>query len=265
MATSFARKMEERAGEIATLMESESRVDDGVPDWHREVNGRSNVKPFYSPIANLSADSCRVVFIADNPGGNPRNPDATTGPEYERFLNAPLGEYNAFIHEKWGRHAEGQAPMQHAVQHVFQVVFGAANWYRALTRSVCLNVCPLRTQKVNHVPCAVWVRCEAWSNRILDVVKPELILCCGNSDDYQGAIGKSPWASLRRRIDFGGNSVEQWSQDGVILKHGKFNAGSLRGVSVVGMRHLSTQKYVRATIDLLRGHLTDIEVPELIS
>lgn len=257
--------MEEKAGEIALLMESESRADDRVPDWQRMVNGRSNVKPFYSPIANLNANICRVVFIADNPGGRPSNPDGTTGHDYERFLEAPFGEYNAFIHEKWGQHAEGNAPMQLAVQQVFQVVFGAANWYRALMQSVCLNVCPLRTRGTNHIPCSVWVRCEAWSNRILDVMKPELILCCGNSDDYQGAIGKSPWASLRRRIEFDDYSVEQWSRGGVSLKHGKFNAGPLRGVSVVGMRHLSAERYVQTTIDLLREHLIDTDIPKLTS
>ena len=261
MTTSFARKMERKAHDIAGLMESASRADERVPIWQREVNGRSNVKPFYSPLANLNKDSCRVVLIADNPGGNPSNPDDTTGPEYTRFLNAPLGEYNAFTNEKWSVYEEGMAPMQVAVQQVFQVLFGAARWYKELLNSVSFNVCPLRTRKTDDIPCAVWVRCEAWSNRILDVLEPELILCCGNSDDYKGNMGKSPWGMLRRRLDFDEESVQERQRNDIKLKLGMFSTGPLRGASVVGMWHLSSQKTVKTTIDLLRDNLPDLGVP----
>ena len=261
MTTSFARRMERKAHDIAELMESVTRADDRVPIWNREVNGRSNVKPFYSPLANLNKDSCRVVLIGDNPGGNPKPPDDTTGPRYEQFLEMPRGEYNAFVHEKWGQHKEGMAPMQLAVQQVFQVLFGAARWYKELLNSVSFNVCPLRTRKTDDIPCAVWVRCEAWPNRILDVLEPELILCCGNSDDYKGNIGNSPWAMMRRRLDFDEDSVDGWTSKGISLKRGRFDTGPLRGASVVGMRHLSSQKTVKTTIDLLRDNLPDIGVP----
>ena len=262
MATSFARKMERKARDIAELMESASRADDRVPIWQREVNGRSNVKPFYSPLANLNKDSCRVVLIGDNPGGKPKYPDDTTGTGYEQFLEKPRGEYNAFVHEKWGQHKEGMAPMQLAVKQVFQVLFGAAVWHKQLLRSASFNVCPLRTLKTDHIPCSVWVQCEAWSNRILDVLEPELILCCGNADDYKGNIGTSPWAMLRRRLDFDEDSVERWNPKGISLKYGKFDTGPLRGASVVGMRHLSKEETVQTTIRLLREHLADMDIPK---
>ena len=261
MATSFARNMERKAHDIAKLMESASRVDDRVPIWQREVNGRSNVKPFYSPLANLNKDSCRVVLIGDNPGGKPKYPDDTTGTGYEQFLEKPRGEYNAFVHEKWGQHKEGMAPMQLAVKQVFQVLFGAAVWYKQLLRSASFNVCPLRTLKTDHIPCSVWIRYEAWSNRILDVLEPELVLCCGNSDDYKGNVGKSPWAMLRRRLDFDEDSVQERQRNGIKLKLGTFSTGPLRGASVVGMWHLSSQTTVKTTIDLLRDNLPDLGVP----
>ena len=256
----FTDRMEAEAEQLAKLMVSESRKCGTVPDWNSEVNCRRNIKPFYSPYANFDPQACRVVFIGDNPGGNPSAPDDTTGTRYRNFLNSNHGGYNAFLHETWPGYRCGGAPMQLAVQWVFGALFGNGG-PEELLKSASFNVCPLRTSKTRHIPCAVWEASETWCNSALDCLKPELIICCGFSDDYLGAIGKSPWAAMKRRPNFKVKSRRDWKKGQVGLKYGEFTGGTLCGTSVIGMYHLSKSETVDSTVKLIETYRERMRIP----
>ena len=264
--TDFAKKMHREAEDIASEMETESRRCRSVPIWNARVpagdgSDRTNVKPFYSPYANFDPETCKVVFIGDNPGGNPKYSDTTTGDDYDAFLDRGLGGYSAFLDERWGKE-KGKAPMQDAVQRVFRTLFPGKLWREQLLRAASFNVCPLRTQKASHVPCTVWTRSEQWCNKILDRVKPKLIICCGNGDDFKGNVAKSPWAAMKRNKGFDQGSIKKWKRNDVWLKYGEFNTGRLAGASVIGLRHLSYDEYVPTTIRLLEKHRHEMKLPK---
>lgn len=269
--TDFAKKMRCEAEDIASEMETESVRCRSVPDWSAKVTAwdgseRSNVKPFYSPYANFYPEACKVVFIGDNPGGDPKVSDTTTGEDYDAFLNEGVGGYSAFLHEGWGDNEIGQAPMQLAVQSVFRILFGEDRSREQLLHAASFNVCPLRTEFTCHIPCGVWARSEQWCNEILDHLEPDLIICCGYSDDYEGDLAKSPWAMLKRRRRSGFKELRKatWKIGKVRLKYGKLTTGCLADTSVIGLWHLSKPKPLQDTIKLLNRHRHELTLPESV-
>ena len=263
--TDFAKNMRREANDIAALMVKKSRSCPCVPNWSVEPDGfeGGNVKPFYSPYANFNPVECQVVFIGINPAGNPRKPDATTGPNYLANLNKPRGKYNAYLDETWeSAKVPGEAGLQRGVQKVFQALYPADVWEQQLRNAASLNVCPLRTRDSSHIPCDVWIQSERWCNGILGYLKPKLIICCGHSDNYEGALAKSPWAMLKRQGTFEVLSDQSWKLSGVSLKYGKLKTGSFGWTFVVGLQHLSTQAKVPATIKLLKRHRREMNFPQ---
>lgn len=164
--------LEFRAKEIGDLMESECR------GWRSEVNGRSNIKPWYSPTW-MFEQRIRRVFVGAVVGGEPPDPDDTTilrGWEQERGAPTP---FNALLDESWEGEIKGNAKLQKASQRVFRIIFGAAAWQSELRKTACFNVCPVRAGHTELIPDAVWGNSVKWFRMVLDRLRPTEIIMDG--------------------------------------------------------------------------------------
>ena len=183
MVTRPANGFEAGARKIGELMERESH------GWKAEVNDRSNIKTWYSPVWMFEQPASRV-FVGAVVGGNPDNPDDTTvlrGWEQERDATFP---FNAFLDESWDGESRGDAKLQRAVQRVFCIIYGASAWQSNLRETACLNVCPIRAGHTDLIPDAVWDQSVEWFRRILDQLRPTEIIMDGVGEK------KSPLSAL---------------------------------------------------------------------
>ena len=172
MVSGSTHDLEVDAKEIGELMERES------PGWKAEVNGRSNVKPWYSPVWMFEQHVSRV-FVGAVVGGNPDNPDDTTvlrGWEQERGAAVP---FNAFLDESWDGEPRGDAKLQRAIQCVFRIIYGGSTWQSNLRETACLNVCPIRAEHTEFVPDAVWDQSVKWFGNVMDQLRPKEIIMDG--------------------------------------------------------------------------------------
>lgn len=164
-----------KAKEIAELMERE------CPGWKSEVNGRSNVKPWYSPVWMFGQPVSRV-FVGAVVGGEPVDPDDTTvlrGWEQERGVLPP---FNALLDESWEGEMRGDAKLQRAVQRVFRIIYGASAWQSSLRETACFNVCPIRAGHTKLIPDTVWDRSVKWFRDVLEQLGPAEIIMDGVSE-----------------------------------------------------------------------------------
>ena len=238
MTTSFARGMERKARDIAELME------DAVPTWKREVNGGSNVKPFYSPYRLFEPHPGGVdrVLIGVNPGGDPKRPDTTTGPGYTDFLESsePL---NSFLDECWNGRRPGKANMQIGIANVFKSLYGVDEWESALRSTSTFNVCPLRTRYASDIPPPVWIESVRWCLELLVELRPSTIVCFAVLDKKDYPAPKSPWHAIEGAFGADIRFHEDVSRSGskwpAFVYAGRIHGGELRDCEVVGIPHIS--------------------------
>lgn len=230
----FTDLMEARAETIASAMSRE------CPEWRREVDGRGNVKPWYSHLSTFQPGIKRALVGID-PGGHPSLPDDTVGPRYRELLEGD--SYNAFLDESWaserrGRkivHRPGEAPLQQAVRKVFGVLFPGLNPKEEIRGTACFNACPIRTGLGSRIPphSQVWRLSEAWYMDVLEHSRPELLICIGNGD-------VSPWKLLnvdeRQPIKFAKSAH---------LKHGSAELNGGHNLKVIGLPHLTGATFSR--------------------
>ena len=225
MTTSFARRMERKAHDIAELW----------PDYD------SDIKCWYNPRCMFEGTAERV-FI----GINPRLERSTQHGEDRSYLDFECndGAYNDWIDGRWpGSGSEHQTK----VRDVFKALYGDDAWERVLRDTPCFNVCPLRTKSPKDISDSVWKEYVSWSHEIILHLKPSTIICNGNSEDYGGQLGKSPWNAVRTKFN-----VEPISEDPFVvvnrhndeeqcvrLKRGQVTSGDLTGADVIGMPQLT--------------------------
>ena len=226
----FTDRMENMAYGIAMIMEGTSRHG-----WRDLIGDRSNVKPWYSSRAAF-VPGVDVVVIGANPGGAADAPPNDAKIEsYQRDLNRP--GFNAYLDESWDGARPGSSKLQRGVRMVFSTLYGgSSNGDDALRKSVCFNVCPLRTSNMSQLPPEVWSKSVRWSMEVLEHLKPNLIICNGISDS-------SPWAAL-------GSSLHQRDSERLgrtYIRYGIIASGDLQGTKVLGIPHLSRHGLWRAT------------------
>lgn len=236
----FTDLMEARAETIASAMSRE------CPEWRREVDGRGNVKPWYSHLSTFQPGTKRALVGID-PGGHPSLPDDTVGPRYRELLEGD--SYNAFLDERWPKksgshtlHLAGEAPLQLAIHEVFGALFPGSDSKEAIRATACFNACPIRTGLGSRLPPRgkVWCRSEKWCIGVLEHIQPELIICIAN-----GKI--SPWQALDVRHQ---KKIRLACRAN--LKCGSVKLKSGRSVKVIGLPHLTrgafNQKYLCSAI-----------------
>ena len=230
----FTELMEAEAEVIADAMSRER------PGWCKEVDGRSNLKPWYSQLSAFQPGAKRALVGID-PGGDPSNPDATVGPRYRDLLEGD--SYNAFLDESWasdrrGRtvlHPLGEAPLQQAVRKVFRILFPESNPEKEIRATACFNACPIRTGLGSKIPPRgrVWSLSEDWYKSVLEHIRPELVICIGNGD-------VSPWELLdvdeQKPIKFAKSAH---------LKHGSAKLEGGQSFKVIGLPHLTGGNFSR--------------------
>lgn len=253
MTTSFARQMERKAHGIAQLME------DVVPTWNREVNGRSNIKPFYSPyrLFEPRPEGVGCALIGVNPGGDPRHPDETTGPRYIDFLESPES-CNSFLDESWNGRGPGKANMQVGVANVFKSLYGVDEWESALRSTATFNVCPLRTQCAGDIPVKVWKASVEWCLELLVEFRPSTIVCFAVLDKRGYPAPKSPWQAIdgyfRVDIGFREDVTRAGSTWPAFVYAGRILGDELNGCEVVGIPHISHNWDNRRMFAVLREY-----------
>ena len=230
----FTDLMEAEAETIADAMSRER------PGWCKEVDGRVNVKPWYSKLSAFQPGAKRALVGID-PGGDPSKPDDTAGPRYRQLLEGD--SYNAFLDESWAsvrrghkvKHRAGEAPLQQAVRTVFRVLFPGSNPDEEIRATACFNACPIRTGLGSSISPygRVWRLSEEWYKSVLEHIRPELVICIGNG-------GISPWRLLnvdeQRPIKFARSAH---------LKHGSARLNDGRLTKVIGLPHLTGGSFSR--------------------
>lgn len=210
MTTSFARKMEERAGEIANSW----------PGYD------SDVKCWYNPRCLFEGTAERVVI-----GINPRLESGTRRGEDHSYLDFECNDqtYNEWIDARWpGNGSDHQAKLHR----VFRTLYGVDHWEQVLRSTPCFNVCPLRSESADDIPKWIWSESSDWSQEVLETLRPSTIICNGNAES-----GKSPWAFLKER--FRVRKVRQTKVQVASLKIGKIDRGILNGTDVIGLPQLT--------------------------
>ena len=233
----FTDLMEAEAETIAEAMRREKL------GWRKEVDGRSNLKPWYSHLSAFQPGVKRALVGID-PGGDPSTPDDTVGRQYRELLEGD--SYNAFLDESWaterrGRqvtHRPGEAPLQQAVRKVFRTLFLESNLEEEIRATACFNACPIRTGLGSKIPPhgRVWSLSEDWYKSVLEHIRPELLICIGNGD-------VSPWKLLnvdeQKPIKFAKSAH---------LKHGSAKLKGGQSIKVIGLPHLTGGRFSRPSL-----------------
>ena len=225
--------MEAEAETIAEAMRREK------PGWRKEVDGRSNLKPWYSHLSAFQPGIKRALVGID-PGGEPSMPDDTVGCRYRELLEGD--SYNAFLDERWPKESgstelyrAGEAPLQQAVRKVFAILFPELDTEAEIRATTCFNACPIRTGLGSKIPPhgRVWSLSEDWYKSVLEHIRPELLICIGNGD-------VSPWKLLNvdeeKPIKFAKSAH---------LKHGSAKLKGGQSIKVIGLPHLTGGRFSR--------------------
>lgn len=227
----FTDLMEAEAETIADAM-SRERLG-----WCKEVDGRSNLKPWYSHLSAFQPGAKRALVGID-PGGDPSTPDATVGPRYRDQLEGD--SYNAFLDERWPKrsgstelHRPGEAPLQRSVREVFHILFPRSDTADEIRATACFNACPIRTGLGSDLPPRgeVWRLSKKWFNRVLEHIQPELVICIANGN-------VSPWQALGV-----GHAKKIRLARSAYLKCGFVKLIDGRSVKVIGLPHLKRGAY----------------------
>ena len=253
MTTMSAKDLEEWAEDIARTMEACS-----ASSWQRTANrygfDYSNIKPWYNPRWMFEPRTDRVdcVFIGINPGGKPERPGPTFDParcvdtcDHDRlaYYDYALSDtpYNDWLDAKcWqgsGRTHQGR------VRQVFTSLFGSEEAETTMRATPCFNVCPLRTKDTNQIPDCVWKESLHWCKKVLDQLRPRVIIC-----DGFGENGKSPWSTMKDMYGILDHQREP-ETGGALLKWAPVRVSPNEITTVIGIPHLINARLKRQARD----------------
>ena len=148
------------------------------------------------------------------PGGDPADPDNTTvchpckAPELHTETT-----HNLWVCEDWGGHEH-----QEWVLKAFEALYnGSDEGIRVLLETPSFNLCPIRTggSDAQHMPPKVWSKSAEWSTKVLDRLRPKLIIMDGNGQT-------SPWSAMKK---FGLRSTHECVQ---VAANGYLKQGTMR-------------------------------------
>lgn len=264
MTTMSAKELEEWAEDIARTMEACS-----ASSWQRTVNRYGfdycNIKPWYNPRWMFEPRTDRVdcVFIGINPGGKPERPgpasarecgDDTCDHDRLAYYDDALSDtpYNDWLDAKcWqgsGRTHQGR------VWQVFTSLFGSEEAETTMRATPCFNVCPLRTKDTNQIPDCVWKESLHWCKKVLDQLRPRVIIC-----DGFGENGKSTWSAFKDM--YGILDPQKEPEKGrTRLKWGSIRDRPLRGCTIIGVPLLTGQYFSEELYPAIESRRDDINM-----
>lgn len=216
-------------------LEAQARaIADHWPDYDADF------KYWYNPRC-LFEKPAKRVFV----GINPRREGDSWKKENLAYLNYGCeGKiHNEWIDGEW----EGNGPEhQRLARVVFEELYGRDDWESKLRRTPCFNVMPLRSEGVHDIPFRAWCKAVDWFIEVLNQLKPQTIICNGNSEDSRNGPGMSPWAAVQS--EFQAEEVARMpyfvtqfnrKRQKVTLKVDEITNGPLKGTKVVGLPQLT--------------------------
>lgn len=214
MTTGFARRMEIEAENIAKPFKDSIY---GVACW--------------SSSARLFDQGAERVFIGTNPGGDENDHQDAKRKGYQQ-MRYQSHNFNAWLDEAWRGSLPGQRPNQRSVQQVFKAMYGNEHWEKVLRNTACFEVSPFRTPEIKAMPPEAWNAAIPWFQKVLEHVKPRLIICNGNGE------GLSPWSILGQIYSLAHKN--RTHVEGVAsIKQAVIQYGILKDTKIVALPHLS--------------------------
>ena len=200
----------------------------------------ADFKYWYNPRCLFQSPAKRV-FV----GINPRREGDSWKKENLAYLNYGC---EGKIHNEWidGEWEGDGTKHQELVQVAFEELYGKADGITKLRQTPCFNVLPLRSPDADGIPFRAWCKAIDWFVEVLMHLKPKTIICNGNSEDFRGKPGKSPWAAVRSefraeemdRMPYIANQGK-YNEQKVAVKVDRINDGGLEGTMVVGLPQLT--------------------------
>ena len=218
MSVEFARQMEREVERIA-----------------ERVGYRYGIKPWYS-YAGLFEEPTVRIFVGSHPAGGRKSKRLDQEDRYSERVYQDPG-YSSWIDERWEKPKSsspspaGQARLQKNVHKVFEAMYGSADWERVLRSTPSFNVIPFRVPDMDSLPSRAWSDGCDWFQRVIQHLRPRLIICNGNADG-----GLSPWAALRKTE---GECIDVRPKANSYIKTGTVAQGPLAGTMIVALPSLS--------------------------
>ena len=210
MSFEFARRMQREAEQAARRFEN-------------DIYG---IKPWYS-YAGLFDGPATMAFIGAQPGGGPESMELD---RQHRNLQRVYTEpgYNSWLDDTW----EGEKTQGRACR-AFKAMYGN-DWEQVLRDTSCFNVAPFRAHSTDDLPRPAWEYAQGWFKRVIEHLRPQLIVCNGNG----GGRSRSPWTSINRLYSIDSDTPIP-VQGRASLKIGAVESGPIAGARIVGLPNLS--------------------------
>ena len=202
--------------------EMEDEVKRAARRFKNDIYG---IKPWYS-YAGLLERSTTRVFVGAQPGGGLESQELDRRHRHlERVYTEP--GYNSWLDDVWGERGE---TLQEQGRAAFKAMYGNDAWEQVLRDTPCFNVAPFRAHRADDFPGPAWECAQGWFQRVLEHLRPRLIICNGNVE------GRSAWAVVPvaqvERIPVRPRAKSY-------IKIGSITSGTLDGAAIVGLPSLS--------------------------
>ena len=183
------------------------------------------IKPWYSYAGLLEGPTTRV-FVGAQPGGRGQSQELDREHRHlERVYTDP--GYNSWLDDIW----ECEKTQERA-HRAFKAMYGN-DWEQVLRDTSCFNVAPFRAHSTEDLLGPAWEYAQGWFQRVLEQVKPSLIICNGNGG------GRSPWTSIDRLYSIDSGTPILVQGRAASLKDGTVVSGPIAGARIVGLPNLS--------------------------
>jgi hypothetical protein len=226
-------------------MESEARALEALVD-----SADHWAKPFYSSVTTLIPGAPRAFIGLNGAGERFGHRYDLEDRNHERAWESP--PYNAFLDERWGDESRvfpaGAAQLQGAVRAVFKEMYGDS-WEGVLRSTACFNIMPISSRgQDDPVVHRHWEAGMRWGIRLLEYLRPKLLVMNGNGDK------RSVWSAVND--EFGLREVAPrvvLENPTFSLKVGTIMSGTLAGCRVIGLPHLSRNRASPSLLHALGG------------
>ena len=223
----------------------------------KKLNSQDHwAKPYYSDISTFKP-GVRRVFVGINGKGDKYSLKYDKQQNNRQRLwsgSRPL--HNAYLDECWGdgpsgTEPKGQSSLQIAAQRVFEAMYGKG-WKGKLRNTPRFNLIPVSSNGTKDPKLSdIWDEGVEWGIELIEYLKPESIILYGNAK-----TGKSVWAVLQET--YGLRQVHKpvhIAEKKYYLKQDTIGSGSIRGIRVVSMPHLS---YMACHLPVLERELSKL-------
>ena len=190
------------------------------------------IKPWYS-YAGLFDGPATRVFVGAQPGGGPESQELDRQYRILEHVYTDTG-YNSWLDEIWeGASVRGATAQQGRARRVFKSMYGNDDWEQVLRKTPCFNVAPFRTPRTDDLPEPAWEYAQDWFQRVLENLRPRLIICNGNGG------GRSPWTVVEELYSIQSDEPIAVQGRAASLKVGTLVTGPMAEAKIVGLPNIS--------------------------